>query len=359
MLEFDYINDDFLRRAIISWLAGFKCINTRSNYSRDLHYFLNFILKNYVTSNNNFSDNTQIDRHYSSNHTEVSSEVWSSDNANMTEINISLINTLSLHQYRQWLLSLQEKNLCARSRTRIVSSVKNFHKNLISKGLMTNQAIFSLKYPRVPKLLPKNVDTEIIDNICEYIDGSMQYSHRWIMLRDRLIIAMLYTTGLRISELLSIRISDINRYYNKVKVIGKGNRARVTPIMDYIIIMISEYKKECPYIDESNCFNDWLFFNTKGGKLSRNSFANCIAKLRQNSGAPKKLSAHSLRHSFATHLLNNGANLRYIQDLLGHANLNSTEIYTKVSTKKLFDSYINANPRIINDCIDSTKKYCK
>jgi integrase/recombinase XerC len=196
-----------------------------------------------------------------------------------------------------------------------------------------------LRGPRVKKGLPRPVTPDDVSNLADVVNSSA--SEAWIGARDRAVLLLMYGAGLRIAEALSLKGSDLP-LGETLTVTGKGGKQRVVPLIPLVREAVTAYVKQNPW---SLGPNDLLFRGAKGGTLSQGMVQKAMANARRALGLPSTATPHALRHSFATHLLGAGADLRSLQELLGHASLGSTQIYTKVDAATLLDSYRNAHPR--------------
>ena len=191
--------------------------------------------------------------------------------------------------------------------------------------------------PKLSKTLPKVLSVEDIDNILN-IKLETKYDYR-----NKAILELMYSTGVRISELINIKIHDLNINNCTLKVIGKGSKERIIPVGDYALKYTEIYLNNYRHLFNKNN-SDYLFLNPSGNKLSRQAFFKTIKKIALEKNIKVDFSPHTLRHSFATHMLENGADLRTIQELLGHSDLSTTQIYTNISNKFIEDNYNEYHP---------------
>jgi len=229
---------------------------------------------------------------------------------------------------------------CARSQARIISGIKLFYKFCVIEKIIKNSPAELLEQPKLPLHLPEVLSVEEIEKIIAAIDLSQPMGHRNVA-----IIETLYGSGLRVSELVSIRLSDIYFDEKYMKITGKGSKQRLVPLSDKTIEQINFWLKERNLITIKPKHEDFLFLNRRGSQMSRVMVFYIIKKLAKDTGISKKISPHTFRHSFATHLLEGGANLRAIQQLLGHSSIITTEIYTHLSMDFLREEIINYHPR--------------
>ncbi len=249
------------------------------------------------------------------------------------------IKDLKRDHVNSWLGS--RSDFTARANARTTSSLKNFFKYLfLIKKEQINEELFLIKGPKYTRGLPRDLSREDM-KFSEIMNlGSEDHEYKWIELSDKAIILLLYGAGLRISEALSVNFQNLNEEDMLLTVVGKGGKIRVVPILPLIIDVLYDYIECCPFIDNSN-FRELknIFFTKRGEILTRNNFAMRLKRSIANYNLPYKTSPHSFRHSFATHLLENGTNLKELQELLGHTKLSSTEIYTNVSDRLLKEFY--------------------
>jgi tyrosine recombinase XerC len=235
---------------------------------------------------------------------------------------------------RKYLASLKEKNLGAKSMARHLSALRSFFKFLIREGYLKANPILSMSSPKIEKYLPKFLTEEEVSNL---IESSIPKDTAGS--RDRAILETFYSSGLRISELVGINIDDIDFIGGIIKIRGKGKKERIVPVGDTAIEAIRAY------IDKKKKESQALFLNKNGKRITDRGVRNIVGKYMRISGVKQGASAHTLRHSFATHLLNRGADLRTVQELLGHVNLATTQIYTHLTTDRLKSVYDKAHPR--------------
>lgn len=235
---------------------------------------------------------------------------------------------------RKYLALLKEKNFCSRSVARRLSALRSFFKFLNREGYLKINPITSLSTPKQEKHLPSFLSE---NEIRQLIDAASSKDERG--LRDKAIIETFYSTGIRISELVGLSIEDMDLISGTIKVFGKGKKERLVPIGEYAIKAIRAY------LDFRKKDNDALFLNKNGDRISDRGVRDIVGKYIRIASIKKGVSPHTLRHSFATHLLDHGADLRSVQELLGHANLSTTQIYTHLTTEKLKNIYDKAHPR--------------
>jgi integrase/recombinase XerC len=259
------------------------------------------------------------------------------------EIELEHLKTADIRCIRSWLSSRKQDNFNMNSTGRALSSLKNFYKFLEKKLGLNCHPIFIVRPPKKAPNLPKALtqdETKISLNNIEMLGDE-----EWIHYRNKALLTLIYASGLRISEALSITQKHLENA-EFIKISGKGNKERVIPWIDESKQLIKQYVQKIPYsikIDEP------IFRGKRGKVLQRSVFNKELINLRRMLGLPEYLSSHAFRHSFATHLLENGADLRSIQDLLGHKSLSTTQRYTKINRSYLESVYAKAHPESKND----------
>ncbi|MCU0365610.1 MAG: site-specific tyrosine recombinase XerD [Bacteroidales bacterium] len=230
-------------------------------------------------------------------------------------------------------------NNSARTQARLISGIRAFFRYLIIEGIITEDPSTLLESPRVGMKLPEVLTTEEIDRIIAAIDLSLPEGHR-----NRAMIETMYSCGLRVSELVNMKLTDMHRSEGFVTVTGKGNKQRLVPIGSVALKEIDNYletRNSLPVITDGNI----IFLNRRGRRLTRVMIFTIIKKLADAAGIRKKISPHTFRHSFATHLVEGGADLRAVQEMLGHESITTTEIYTHIDRSYLRDTLIMFHPR--------------
>lgn len=275
--------------------------NTIDSYERDLNDYLDFLVKNY---------------------------------------NIKDYNLITKEQITNYLKSLSRRDIKASSITRKISSIHSFHKYLTNENLIDSDVSEKIRKPKTKKSLPTVLNLVEINAII-----NLTYENESPLgKRNAALIELAYGSGLRVSELLNLEISDLHLNKGLVRIIGKGNKERIVPLGEQAVIALRNYIIDArPLLKPKN--GRVLFVNKFGDSLSRVGFYKIIQNLADKANINKKISPHTLRHSFATHLLENGANLRSVQELLGHEDIMTTENYTHVSKAHLRKIYNEAHPR--------------
>ena len=236
---------------------------------------------------------------------------------------------------------LKENNISSRSQARTISSIKSFYKYLIIENYTRNDPTELIESPKIGFKLPDTLSIEEINLFISAIDLTNKHGER-----NRAILETLYSCGLRVSELINLKLSDIQFREGYIKVVGKGNKERLAPIggqaIKYLKIYIDEVRNHL-LIKKGN--EDFVFLNNRGSRLSRVMIFIIIKNLKEKIGLKKKISPHTFRHSFATHLIEGGADLRAVQEMLGHESITTTEIYTHLDKEYLRSNIIQYHPR--------------
>ena len=254
------------------------------------------------------------------------------------KVNPAEIDSLRIREY---LAYLKEKNYQKTTVVRKLATVRSFYKCLLRKGYVTTNPLADIPTPKVEKKVPHFLSTDEVEKLLNAPEGNSFQA-----VRDRAILETLYSTGLRVSELTALNISDIDFTTEVIKARGKGDRERIVPLGSFALQALKRYaevRAQVPNISETD--PGAMFLNRFGDRLSSRSIRKIIDKYIKVTGLSEKTSPHTLRHSFATHLLNRGANLRTVQELLGHKHLSTTQIYTHVTTDTVKDAYEEAQPR--------------
>ncbi|MCL5673081.1 MAG: tyrosine-type recombinase/integrase [Deltaproteobacteria bacterium] len=293
--------------------------------------------KNYLRLDKNYSINTVIA--YSSDVKELFVYL-----RNILKINnVSEITEIDIRGF----LSKEYDKIKKTSLARKIESIKSYFNFLEKRHIISQNPIFLLELPKIEKKLPFFLtvnEAEFLLNNYYFLSSQKKgKKYEFEILRNDLILEFLYGSGLRVSEIISVKYKDLELKEGYVKVIGKGSKERIIPLTFQTIDKIKKWKD---YIAKANLNlkNEFLIINKKGNHLTRRTVHRIVHESMIITGQYKNISPHSLRHSFATHLLDNGADLRSIQDMLGHSNLSTTEKYTHVSLKKLLDVYKQAHP---------------
>ncbi|HQD44288.1 MAG: site-specific tyrosine recombinase XerD [Flavobacteriales bacterium] len=248
---------------------------------------------------------------------------------------------ITYENIQEYLFQLSKKKFSERTQARWISSIKAFFKYLLDDEVRSDNPATLLEGPKLGLYLPDTLSFDDVDKIINAIDVSNDLGKR-----NKCMIEVLYGCGLRVSELIELKISNINFKELYLKVEGKGDKTRYVPLAKFTAKLIKEYISEVrsKYKINKKC-EDILFLNSRGSAMSRVIVFIIIKELTEKAGINKKISPHTFRHSFATHLLQNGADLRYIQEMLGHSSITTTEIYTHLKNEELRDVILNYHPR--------------
>ena len=255
--------------------------------------------------------------------------------AALTPEGVAKIDTL---QFRAWMADRQRRALAFRSTARALSAVRSFCKWLGKERGVKNSAITLIRSPKLPKGIPHALDTAEIKSMDELIKDIEPVP--WLAARNRALLFLIFGSGMRISEALSLTTRQISGRPDTLRIIGKGGKERIVPILPAVWQAIDGYLDMRPAAD-----SEYLFQSVKGLPMSPRMAQKMIEDLRRALGLPDYITPHALRHSFATALLANGVDLRSIQELLGHASLSTTQIYTKVNTADIMAAYNAAHPK--------------
>lgn len=248
--------------------------------------------------------------------------------------------TASLTDLQNFIMELYDMKVGARSQARIISGIKSFYKFLLLEEVRKDDPTELLETPKVGQKLPEVLSLDEINAIINSIDLSTPQGHR-----NKAILEVLYSCGLRVSELVNLLISDLYLKDEYLTVTGKGNKQRLVPISRTAIKEIKNWLSDRKELKIRKGYEDYLFLNRRGTKLSRIMIFNIIKEQAEAAGIQKSISPHTFRHSFASHLLEGGANLRVIQEMLGHESILTTEIYTHMDMNLLRSEVIRFHPR--------------
>lgn len=247
--------------------------------------------------------------------------------------NISEINHLII---RSWIVSLMDQKISSRSVNRKITTLKSFYKYLLRQKTVTENPMLKIQSPKTSKRLPVFVEREKMDVLLDNITFGDDFEGQ----RNKLIIEIFYATGIRLSELINIKHTDVDISNCQLKVLGKRNKERIIPFNDGLKEQIKRYEKS-----KSGMKEDYLFVNKNGKKLYPKFIYRLVNHYLSDVTTIDKKSPHVLRHTFATHMLNNGADLNAIKELLGHANLSATQVYTHNTVEKLKNIHKQAHPK--------------
>ncbi|WP_230673058.1 site-specific tyrosine recombinase XerD [Rathayibacter sp. Leaf248] len=242
--------------------------------------------------------------------------------------------------FASWLAARPGRPLAASSRARILSSVRGLHRFALEEGLVVDDVAHDVVPPKLPTTLPKAITVEQMSALLEASRGE-----ELAQMRDRALVELLYATGARISEAVDLTVDDVLDA-DVVRLTGKGSKQRMVPLGRYAREAVDDYLVRArPELSRRGRATPALFLGVRGGRLSRQSAWLVIRAVAEKAGLDREISPHTFRHSFATHLLAGGADVRVVQELLGHASVATTQIYTRVTADTLRDVYTTAHPR--------------
>ncbi|MBP1667974.1 MAG: integrase [Bacteroidetes bacterium] len=243
------------------------------------------------------------------------------------------------HHIREWIVDMMSKGIAARSVNRKLSALKSFYHYLVRENILESNPVKKVILPRTDKKLPVFVHEKNMDMLLDNIN----FGDNFEGIRNRLIIEMLYFTGMRVNELTQLKCSDLNLYESSLKVLGKRNKERIIPLIPEMVTTLNEYLTKRSELAAEN--NEYLLLTMKGAKVYNRMAYRIVHQYLTLVTTLDKRSPHVLRHTFATHMLNKGADLNAIKEILGHANLSATEVYTHNTFEKLKKIYKQAHPR--------------
>ena len=262
------------------------------------------------------------------------------DFAEQNLMNITPI-TISYEHLQEFLYQISKINYSERTQARWISSIKGFFSFLLEDELREDNPSALLETPKLGLYLPDTLSLEEIEKLISATEENTDLAKR-----NRCMIEVLYGCGLRVSELTELQISNINFKENYPKIQGKGDKVRFVPLADYTADFIKNYINNIRSKQKINPkHSDILFLNSRGAQISRQMVFLIIKEIVRKAGIQKNISPHTFRHSFATHLLQNGADLRFIQEMLGHSSITTTEIYTHLNTEELHETILKYHPR--------------
>lgn len=298
-----------LRDSLEAWLTHLKALdaasdNTLEAYRNDLLGFFNFVTRH-------FGEQTGL----------------------------SPIKSITPSDMRAWMASERKRGVSTRSLARNLSAVKSYFRWLGEREEFEPTAVLATRSPKFQKKLPRPLGQDAARAMIDTV--KMQSNEAWVSARDTAIVIVMYGCGLRISEALSLKISD-TPLPETLRIVGKGNKERIVPVLAAARGAVNQYTQLLPFELEPS---DLLFRGVRGGPLPARAVQKVMERSRMQLGLPATATPHALRHSFATHLLEAGGDLRAIQELLGHASLSTTQAYTAVDTAHLMEIYNRAHPR--------------
>ena len=241
-----------------------------------------------------------------------------------------------------FLAEQRDQKKATSSISRLITSLRKFYQWLVRQNIQKLNPMLEIDSPKKRRTLPVALTVNEVNNLLEQPDTKKQLG-----LRDRALLETLYATGIRVSELINLKFTDLHEELKLVKVFGKGSKERLIPISEVALSWIDSYKEKVrdPLILKIGKNTDFIFLNSRGGSLTRQAVWQIIKHYCKMAGIQKNVTPHTLRHTFATHLLENGADLRVVQEILGHSDISTTQIYTNLSQKHILQVYEKTHPR--------------
>jgi tyrosine recombinase XerC len=323
-----------------------------------IHEFLNYLkferhfsihtAKCYGADLDQFADFLAADSHGSGDSQD--SAAWSQDNggamtATQAQTGTSVeqkIFAIVVDGIRKYMANLGQKQYSKSTSARKLATLRSFYKFLVKRNYITSNPVVSIKTPKQEKKLPKFLEYEEVQRLL-----NTPPTNSWLGARDKAILEVLYSTGMRVSELVGLNMEDVDFLGEVIHIRGKGKKERISPIGSSALQAIQHYIefRNKRMANDSNFDGKVLFANKHGQRLSTRSVRRKMDKYLREAGLDPTISPHTLRHSFATHMLNNGADLRSVQELLGHQSLSTTQVYTHVTTSRMKEVYDESHPR--------------
>ncbi|MFA5238171.1 MAG: tyrosine recombinase XerC [Phycisphaerae bacterium] len=307
--------------------------HTAKCYGADLEQFSQFLV-GFCYSGLHADEHVSAGEHHMGTATAV---------ATQTNIRLDqLLLTVDVNSVRAYLAFLNEKQYSKATIARKLATLRSFYKFLVKRNQLTSNPVMAVRTPKQEKKLPRFLEYEDVKRLLD-----IPPMDNWLGARDRAIMETLYSTGVRVSELVALNMDDVDFLGEVVHIRGKGKKERIVPIGTSALQVIQHYMEFRNKRAQStpNFDSKVLFVNKHGRRLSARSVRRKMDKYLKLAGLDISISPHTLRHSFATHMLNNGADLRSVQELLGHQSLSTTQVYTHLTTKKLKEVYEHAHPR--------------
>ncbi|MCR5786289.1 MAG: site-specific tyrosine recombinase XerD [Acholeplasmatales bacterium] len=253
--------------------------------------------------------------------------------------NVYDVNDITQEAIERYMLSLKRSGLSSKSISRKLTSIKEFHKFLCDERITRDNPSILIDSVKQEKKLPTVLTVEEIEKMINSIKLDTPLG-----LRNRALIEVMYGSGLRVSEAAGLKVGDLHLNSKYISIIGKGNKERIVPIGDVASEALRNYFDDGRKVLTQNMFSDYVFLNYKGEAMTRQAIFKFIKKLASDNGIEKEISPHTLRHSFATHLLENGVDLRYVQEMLGHEDISTTQIYTHLDKSRLKEMVNEIHP---------------
>jgi integrase/recombinase XerC len=261
-----------------------------------------------------------------------------------TRVTLARFSLLEASDIRAFMAMRRADDIAGRSLMRALAGLRSFGRFLEREGRGKVGALSAIRAPKVGKSLPKPIHMAAAKRLADADERAGETRESWVLARDAAVMALLYGSGLRISEALSLKRRDVPKpgEGDVLVVTGKGNKTRMVPVLQNVLTLIADYVAMCPHVLGQDAP---IFVGARGGPLSPRIIQLTMERMRGALGLPDSATPHALRHSFATHLLSRGGDLRAIQELLGHASLSTTQIYTGIDSERLLEVYRSAHPR--------------
>ncbi len=253
--------------------------------------------------------------------------------------NIKNVNDIKVEDVESYLKYLSEVHDEVTTIAHKLTSIKEYHAYLKREGIVKNDVSLTVKRPKTAKKIPRVLSVEDVDKLLD-IPLKTPFDYR-----NKAMLEVMYGTGLRVSELVSLTLNNVDFTNSIIRIVGKGNKERIIPIGEYSMYYLKLYMDNRPLLEKKGVVDESLFLNNHGKGVTRQGFFKMLKALLREKGLDERVSPHTLRHSFATHLLDRGADLRSIQEMLGHSSLQTTKIYTHVSDNAVLHEYEEYHPR--------------
>ena len=294
----------------------------------------------YLTQTKNYSVHTAT-----AYETDIRDFIKFYDNFNGCNVTLSDFARADTICFRAWLADRQRRDLAHKSTARALSSLRGFYKFLSKKYDIKNNAIGLISSPKVPRKLSKAIEVSDVEHMHDAIK-EIDDAEPWIAARDWALVVLIFGCGLRISEALSLKNADVRGRPDALRILGKGSKERIVPVLPTVLDAIEKYTKLRPF---GSAPEEPLFRSVRGLPMSPRMAEKVVEKVRHYLQLPDYVTPHALRHTFATALLAGGADLRSLQELLGHSSLSTTQLYTKVNMSEIMNIYEHAHPRAVDD----------
>jgi len=307
-------------------------VHTAKCYGADLEQFGQFLKNDHASE----SSSGQTDWNSPSSESGTTTQV-------QTQVHIDqLLVAADVQTMRKFMAYLSERQYTKSTSARKLATLRSFYKFLVKRNVIESNPVSTLKTPKQDKKLPKFLEYEQVQRLL-----NTPPANTWLGARDRAILEVLYSTGMRVSELVGLNLEDVDFLGEVIHIRGKGKKERICPIGSSALQAIQNYieYRNKRMLNDPGFDGKVLFANKHGKRLSTRSVRRKMDKYLREAGLDPSISPHTLRHSFATHMLNNGADLRSVQELLGHQSLSTTQVYTHVSTSRMKEQYQQAHPR--------------